>query len=336
MKKIIKLITLTFFLLSLLITACVDNYDPIGNNKPAPVLKVSPLQLAFDGAGGELSADLTTNAASLVLGTAPSWINSALSNDYKKVIVTAQANDDKANIRLGSEKISNATGAANEAEQFLTFVQAAQGGVLNYDSFTGKNLALDWQTVGTGQVSLGNGNLTMEPNTLLVCKTSTSLVTQPNNIVIASVDIQVGGEGGLQVYLSDDPKNSFSFFFSIDNATGKGGFYAFHGSSPMALGDQIPGDPLNGTTMPAISSAGERDDYFRIEFTNAPRWPNWWQSEVNIYSLKTTNGETKVLNKHYTRKFEIDGPKPLPGYFAIWSRGTKCSFKNFILSAQKN
>jgi len=231
-------------------------------------------------------------------------------------------------------EVSTKTGD-NEAMQFLTFVQAAKGGILNYNSFDGKSLDQNWQTSGTGKITIGGGSLTMEANSLLICHTPTALVTQPNNVVIASVDVK-GGEGGLQVYLNNDPNNSFSFFFSINSTTGTGGFYAFHGTSPMALGDQIPGDPLNGTVMPAIPSSGERDDYFRIEFTNAPRWPNWWQSEVNIYSLKTTNGETKILKKHYTRKFEIDGPKPQPGYFAVWGRGGTCSFKNFILSAQHN
>ena len=291
--------------------------------------------MAFDGVGGGLSADLSTNAPSLTIGTPPSWINATLSSDNKKITVNAQANDDVANIRMESLEVSTNTGE-NEAVQYLNFVQAAKDGVINFNSFSGKSFDQNWQTSGSGTVTLGGGSLSMGPNTLLICKSPTALVTQPNNVVIASVDIKAGGEGGLQVYLSNDPNNSFSFFFSINNETGTGGFYAFHGSGAMALGDQIPGDPLNGTAMPAIPSSGERDDYFRIEFTNAARWPNWWQSVVNIYSLKTTNGVTKVLQKHYTRKFEIDGPKPQPGYFAAWARGGTSTFRNFILSAQKN
>ncbi len=335
MKIIIKLFTLTFAVLSVVFTSCQDDYDPIGNNKPIPTLKVNPMQMAFDGVGGDLSSDLSTNAPSLGIGTPPSWISATLSTDNKKITVKAQANDDLSNIRVGSLDISTKTGE-NEAVQYLNFVQAAKGGILNYNSFTGKSLDQYWETSGSGAITIGGGYLSMGANTLLVCKSPTALVTQPNNIVIASVDIKAGGEGGLQVYLTNDPNNSFSFFFSINNDTGKGGFYAFHGTGAMALGDAIPGDPLNGTTMPAIPSSAERDDYFRIEFTNSARMPNWWQSVVNIYSLKTTNGVTKVLLKHYTRKFEIDGPKPQPGNFAAWARSGTSSFKNFILSAQKN
>ncbi len=335
MKKINEIFA-CLIVLSIIATSCQDDYDPIGNNKPAPVLKISPLYLTFDGGEGKTSATISTNSSSLETSTPPSWITTNFNSDYTEMAATAQANDDVCSVRTGTFQISTVTGQSNEAAQNINFIQAAADGILTFDSFSDKDFEQNWQTNGTGDVSLGNGYLTVGANTLLVCKSTAALVTQANNVVIASVDIKADCEGGLQVYLTDDPENSFSFFFTVNNATSTGGFYAFHGSSPMALGDAIPGDPLNGTEMPAIPSSGERDDYFRIEFTNAPRWPNWWQSEVNIYSLKTTNGETKVLKKHYTRKFEIDNPKPQPGYFAVWSRGTTCYFRNFILSAQKN
>ncbi|GAA4312877.1 hypothetical protein [Compostibacter hankyongensis] len=319
---------------SLVLTSCQEDYDPIGNNKPAPVLKIDPQYLRFDGAGGSSEASVKTNVASLDISTPPSWIQAVLSEDRTQITASAQANDDPVNIRMGTLQITTETGE-NEATQYLHFVQAAKDGMLTFDAFDGKTLDPNWQKSGTGKVTIGGGQLTMEENSILTYRAPRALVSQPNNVIIASVDVK-GGEGGLQVYLNDDPNNAFSFFFSINSETGTGGFFAFHGSTPMALGDQIPGDPLNGTDMPAIPAAGERDDYFRIEFTNAPRWPNWWQSEVNIYSLKTSGGQTKVLAKHYTRKFEIDGPKPQPGYFAIWTKGGSCSFKNFILSAQQH
>ncbi len=336
MKKICYILIYCLFPLSFVVTSCQDDYDPIGNNKPAPVLKISPLFLTFDGGEGEVYASISTNSSSLETSTPPSWITNSFNSDYTEMSATAQANDDMYNIRTGIFQITTVTGQSNEAAQTINFVQAATNGILTFDSFSSKDFEKNWQTEGSGDVSLENSYLSVGENTLLVCKESSAFVTQANNVVIASVDIKADCEGGLQVYLTDDPGNSFSFFFTINNTTGTGGFYAFHGSSPMALGDAIPGDPLNGTEMPKIPSSGERDDYFRIEFSNSSRWPNWWQSEVNIYSLKTTNGETKVLKKHYTRKFEIDNPKPQPGYFAVWSRGTTCYFRNFILSAQNN
>jgi hypothetical protein len=172
----------------------------------------------------------------------------------------------------------------------------------------------------------------------LYYQAASGLVSQSTNgqgnIVTAYVDVKTDPnyEGGLKVYYDPLTGDEFRFFFTMNSVT-NGSFYAFrfrdNNQDPMALGDAIPGEG-----MPAVPPIGERDEYMRIEFTNLTRMPNWWQSEINIYSLQTRNGETKVLQKHFSRKFEIDGPKPLPGYFGLWGRFGNVAFRNFTLSAQ--
>lgn len=339
MKNINWILIFALIALSFIYASCQDEYDPIGNNKPVPVLKLSSTNLGFDSAGGKVSVEMETNASKLVMGDAPSWISAVQDAANSKLTVTAQINDDIANIRRGSMKISTDNGTTNEAKQNLNFIQAAQGGRLNYDSFTAKSLNKGWETNGTGEVSFGAGQLTLGPNTMLICKTSTALVSQINNVVIASVDIKAGGEGGLQLYLDpsnpNNPDNRIFVFISINDNTGIGSLYARQGPTALSLGDKIPGG--NSGPMPDIPSASERDNYFRIEFSNASGGANWENVEINIYSLKTSDGETKVLKKHYMRTFVLNKPKlQLPGYFAVWARNSTCSFKNFTLSAQKN
>lgn len=325
--------------------ACTDDYDPIGNNKPATKLKMAPQFLAFDGAGGEQQVTIETNAPELSLGTLPEWVEAATFNEDKTALsVQTAENAASDQIRTGVIAVSTVTGE-QESTLNLNLVQAGNGAQVGFESFAGPVAQGAWVATDESKVRPGANGLVIEgaPNGIgnsFYFQNPQGLVAQSSggigNVVTAYVDIKAdpGVEGGLKVYYNPVTGDEFRFFF-VMNADNRGSFYAFrhqNGSDiPMALGDAIP-----APGMAEIPVLGERDEYIRIEFTNVPYLPNWWQSEVNIYSLQTRNGQTKVLAKHFSRKFEIDGPKPDPGYFGLWGRFGQVPFRNFTLSAQSN
>lgn len=44
-----RILNITLMAAVLAMASCNEEYDPIGPNKPSPVLIVSPLELAYDG-----------------------------------------------------------------------------------------------------------------------------------------------------------------------------------------------------------------------------------------------------------------------------------------------
>lgn len=51
-----RILNITLMAAVLAMASCNEEYDPIGPNKPSPVLIVSPLELAYDGTGGSLTS----------------------------------------------------------------------------------------------------------------------------------------------------------------------------------------------------------------------------------------------------------------------------------------
>ncbi|MDR2474060.1 MAG: hypothetical protein LBD53_11005 [Tannerella sp.] len=338
-----KLYTVLFT--GLILYGCTSDYDPIGNNKPATKLKVSSKYLSTGGAGGTVTTKIVTNAPELAVGNAPDWVQSAVVNDdLTELNVTVTANDAH-QIRSGLLKLSTVTDDT-ESEITLFLIQAGQNASIIYDSFTGETLGSEWTATDKTKIHTGTGVLVIDGaangiGNSLYRQDAAGLVAQSSaggvgNVVTAHVDVRtdLNHEGGLKTYYNPVNGDEFRFFFTMNTET-HGSFYAFrfinNNQQPMALGDAIP-----SAGLPPVPPIGERDEYMRIEFTNVPRLPNWWQSEVNIYSLKTVDGKTEILQKHFSRKFEIDGPKPLPGYFGIWGRFPSVTFKNFTISSQKN
>lgn len=328
-----------------LVVGCQDDYDPIGNNKPATKLRVPTRHLSFDGTGGTSTVDVVTNAPEIRINSAPEWVASAsLTDDNTKLTIEVAGNEASDEIRTGSIELTTVTGQT-ESSIRLQLVQAGKGGAIGFDPFDRDVLGPDWTATSTSDVKIGAGQVTVTgaPNGIgnsLYFLNPKGLVAQQNggvgNTVTAYVDIKTGPgiEGGLKAYHDPATGGEFKFFFTM-NGEQNGAFYAFRHSggqdNPLALGDAIP-----GPGMPPVPPVGERDEYMRITFTNVTTAPFWWQSEVNIYSLQTRNGETNVLEKHFSRKFEIDMPKPEPGYFGLWGRFGDVVFRNFTLSAQQH
>src|SRR3546814_3645182 len=113
-----KLIQTSLWLLAgiLVLSACTEDYDPIGNNKPATKLKMSPKYLAFDGAGGDAQATIETNAPELAVGNVPDWVEDVSFNEDKTVVtIKATANTENL-IRTGVVPISTVTGDTRSEE----------------------------------------------------------------------------------------------------------------------------------------------------------------------------------------------------------------------------
>jgi hypothetical protein len=315
-------------------------------------LTASPAVLTTGGAVAALTATLTSTATSFQCTSKPSWVSSVT---FSGNIVTINVSENTTAALIREDNVVIATSSGDSPFNILV-KQGGHNANLIYESLGSGSLPADWITMGTGSnVNYGNGYVNLAAvdflnanATRMVCKVAGSEVTSgmgsTGNIVVASVDFKGTSNAGIFIYLNDaNPENCFQFF---SNITGNSGYlYAFKGFSggALALGDPIPGDPMNygGTkglpVVEPIPSSGI-DAYFRMEITNSYNLPYWWQYQVSIWSLKTTNGVTSKYKLHYTRKFETNTPGvPLPGYFGIWVKGGgESQFSNFMLSAQNN
>ena len=61
-----RILNITLMAAVLAMASCNEEYDPIGPNKPSPVLIVSPLELAYDGTGGSLTSKISPSENFLI------------------------------------------------------------------------------------------------------------------------------------------------------------------------------------------------------------------------------------------------------------------------------
>lgn len=320
--------------------------------KEVVALTVSPAVLTTGGAAAALTATITSTATSFQCTSKPSWVSSVTFSGNIATI-NVSTNTTAGLIREDNVVIATSTG---DSPFNILVKQGGNNANMIYESLGGGNLPADWITMGTasnvtynnGYVNLAAVDFLNASATRLVCKVAGSEVTSgagsTGNIVVASVDFKGTSNAGMFIYLNDaNAENCFQFFSNISGNSGY--LYAFKGfsGSALALGDPIPGDPMNygGTKgLPAVEPIPTTgiDAYYRMEITNSYNLPWWWQYQVSIWSLQTTNGVTSKYKLHYTRKFETNTPGvPLPGYFGVWVKGGgESQFKNFMLSVQNN
>jgi len=314
----------------------------------AITLIASPAILTTGGAAAALTATITSPATSFQCTSKPSWVSSVtFSGNTATINVSANTTDGL--IREDNVVIATSTG---DSPFNILVKQGGNNANMIYESLGGGSLPTDWITMGTadkvtyntGFVNLAAVDFVDANATRLVCKVASALVTFDNKVVTTSVDFKGNSNAGLFIYLNDgDTQNCLQFFANISATSGY--LYAGRGFSPgwLALGDPIPGDPfgLNGSkpglpvVEPILPYSGI-DGYYRMEITNSYNMPYFWQYQVSIWSLQTTNGVTSKYKLHYTRKFEASTPSaPIPGYFGVWVKGGgESQFKNFMLSRQ--
>lgn len=316
--------------------SCNSEYDPIGPNKPSPVLLVSPLELAYTGDGGSLTSKISTNAEDITLGDLPDWIESAtLNEDNTAITVVAKANTSTSNVKRASLKLVCASGD-NTVTQYMKLFQAGKDSDVAYASFSGKSLPSGWTAEDPSTLSIGNGYLSFKssgaPGFLYTCNQK---FNPTGTKYYCSVDIKMnGGEGGVKLYVNDDPLQVVEIFISYNSATNRGGIWVKNGESWCAMDDGTIGSgdcPNKVEDVYEIPDAAERDDWWRLMVYTTETEPN--APVVAVKTLKTFNGETSELKAHYSRKFTfVDAG---PGSVALWSRNGECQFKHFVLSYQE-
>lgn len=320
----------------ILAASCNRPYDPIGPNRPSPVLLVDPLELAYGADGGTLTSKISTNAETVAIGELPKWIESAtVASDLESIEVKVKANADEKNVRRGTVKMVCSSGD-NTVSQSLKIFQAGVGSELAYASFTGKSLPSLWKADDPARLAVGNGYLAFtsdgNPGYLYTCPQEFS---PQQSLYYFSVDIKMNGaEGGVKLYLNDDPNQDLKIYLNYNSTRNRGGIWVQNGNTWCAMDDGTIGSgdcPNKWEEVYTIPDATERDDWWRLEVYTTETSPN--EPVIAVRTLKTLNGETRPLKTHYSRKFTfVDAD---PGRVALWSRTGETQFRNFVLSYQK-
>lgn len=319
-----------------LLVACNKEYDPIGPNKPSPVLIVSPLELAYDGVGGSTVSKISTNAEIVTVGELPEWIESATVNeDNTSITVTAKPNTDSYSVRRGVLKLVSSSGD-NTVTQFMKLYQAGKDSKVSFMAFSGKTLPSGWVAEDQNAISIGNGYLSFKaegnPGHLFTCGQK---YNPSDRKYYFSVDIRMnGGEGGAKLYLNDDKNQVLEIYLIYNGSTNRGGIWVKNGDSWLAMDDGVVGsgdNPNKFEDLSPIPDASEREDWWRLVVYTTETTPE--TPVVAIKSLKTINGETVEFQTHYSRKFNVR--KPGLGNVALWARNGESQFRNFVLSYQE-
>lgn len=332
MKKSVIL----FCTVTLLLAACNKPYDPIGRNKPSPVLLINPLEQAFDGDGGTKASSISTNASQIVVGDLPDWVISAdIPEDLSSISVKVKPQTESIIPRRASLPLYCSSGD-NSITQYIRLFQAGKGCEMAYASFTGKQYPEGWKAEDPSKVSIGNGYINIRsegvPGYVYTCDKAFN----PSAVKYwCSVDMRMTGEGGLKLYLSDTyPDQQLEIYIGYNSAVNRGGIWVKHGNTWCAMDDGSIGsgscDNQYGEMIP-IPPAEERDDWWRLEVFTTDTAPN--EPVVQVAVLKTFNGEVRRIGSAYSRKFEL--ANSLTGKTALWGRSSETQFRHFVLSYQK-
>lgn len=331
-----RILNITLMAAVLAMASCNEEHDPIGPNKPSPVLIVSPLELAYDGTGGSLTSKISTNAESVTIGELPDWVESASVNeDNTSVTVTVKPNEDSYAVKRGTLKLVSSSGD-NTVTQYMKLYQAGKDSKMSFASFSGKSLPTGWFIDDRNLVSVGNGYLSFKaegnPGHLYTCNQK---YNPSGRKFYLSVDLKMnGGEGGAKLYLNEDKNQVLEIYMSYNGSTNRGGIWVKNGESWLAMDDGVVGSGDNPNKVEEVSpipDAAERDDWWRLTVSTTDTSPE--TPVVTIKSLKTFNGETSELLAHYSRKFTVR--KPDLGNVALWARNGESQFRNFVLSYQE-
>ncbi len=321
----------------LALAACNRPYDPIGPNRPSPVLLVNPLELAFGSDGGALVSRISTNAETVQVGELPEWIESAaVSEDLGSIEVKVKPNAEERNVRRGTVKMVCASGD-NTVTQSLKIFQAGADSEIAFASFTGKTLPSGWKADEPSALAVGNGYLAINsaemPGYLYTCPDKFSPQTSTYYFSV-EMKMKDGGDGGVKLYLNDDPHQDLKIYLSYNSVRNRGGIWVQNGSTWCAMDDGTVGSgdcPDKWEPVYEMPDASERDDWWRLEVYNTESEPN--KPVIAVKSLKTLNGETRVLKTLYSRRFTFVNADA--GSVGLWGRTGETQFRNFVLSYQK-
>ncbi len=318
----------TLIALSVEFTSCAkNNYDPIGNNKPVPVLKVDSKFIAIPGTGGQSPVNITSNADKIGINSLVSWLTGTYSN--KIVTLTVPSNPDDA-VRESYATIATQTGQ-NEAQAAVRVIQGNNGMPNIFADMLRADLSTDWKVLKpNGDWAIINNSLnTNSPgdvqSVMAFQKAGAETVRSSTKKFRLSVDVTNSNSWAGVVFHATNDSNFFyiglnisptSLFVVVDRI--------YNGSgSPMAL------DPNN------VLSA-DRSAYLRCEIVTTTDKPD--QFTLNVYELKdsgdiNSNTDLAVVQKlAYTRTFS-NNLMANGGYAGVWGKVGGGSFRRFVLTA---
>ncbi|RYY35722.1 MAG: hypothetical protein EOP46_09010, partial [Sphingobacteriaceae bacterium] len=303
------------FTLSVIITSCnPEPYDPIGNNKPVPVLKMDTKLVAMPGTGGELPVSINTNVDKIQVASLVPWLTGSYGD--KIVSFTSPANTEDA-VRESFATLTTQTGQT-EAQATVRIIQGNSGMQNIFADMLRNELTNDWKVLKP------NGEWKVEDNALSANspgdvqsvmayqKAGAETVRSSTKKFRLSVDVANPGNWSGIVFHATDDRNFFyiglninpeSLFVIVDRV------YEGNGS-PMAM------DPGN------VLSA-DRSPYLRCEIVTTTEKPD--EFTLNIYELKNSgdiafNTDLAVIQKlAYTRTFN-NNLMAGGGYAGVWGK----------------
>lgn len=326
MKNISNIFTVYFVMFGLIFVSCDDDYDPIGKNKPAPVLKISSNFLAFPSNGGNSPVDITTNVEKIETNSTASWISGAFNDNT--LTLTAKANVEE-NIREALVNVTTVTGG-NEAQSSVRIIQGNMGSDKIFANMLRSEFNSDWKSLKS------NGSWTVEDfairtnspgdiqSIMTYRKEGSQTIRSATNKFKFSVDVKNSNNWAGVVFNAKDEKNYYYVGLNINP------------TSLFVVVNRV----YNGVDSPHAMDPGivlsqDRDPYLRCEIVSTTDKPH--QFTVNIYELKTTgnpslNTDVSVIQKlAYTRTFNdnliMDG-----GYAGIYGKVGGGYFKRFVLA----
>ncbi len=319
----------------LLAASCNEPYDPIGPNKPSPVLLVTPLELAFDGAGGTLSSTISTNADNVTVESAPEWVASAtVSDDLSSITVIVEPNKASLKPREGVIRMACSSGD-NTVTQYLKLFQAGNGCKMAFAAFSGKQFPAGWTAEDPSKVAIGNGYLAISaegnPGYLYSCPQEFNPSAQRYYF---SVDMKMGGEGGAKLYVNDNPLQVIEIYLGYNPSANRGGIWVRNGETWLAMDDGVVGASAcdnQYNEMHPLPEPEDRDDWWRVEVFTTETGLN--QPVVQVSCLKTFNGELQTTGVNYSRKFNVVTASV--SKVALWGRNFESQFRNYVLSYQE-
>lgn len=321
-----NILILTFSLLNIIFLSCQEDYDPIGNNKPAPVLKLGTKFTAVSSTGGSFPIAVTTNVETIEAKSTVPWISGNYSNNVLTLTATANTEDV---VRETLVAVATVTGN-NEAQSSARIIQGNQGMDKIFANMLRSELDGDWR------VLKANGNWTIEDNAvrtdspgdvqsvMAYCNEEAKTVRSATRQFRLTVDVKNSNNWAGVVFHATDSRNFFyvglninptSLFVVVDRIYNGGG-------SPMAMD-------------PGIVLSAERDPFLRCEIVTNTAKPN--EFTLNVYELKTTgdinlNTDLSVVQKLvYTRTFN-NNLMAAGGYAGIWGKVGGGYFRRFVLT----
>ena len=326
MNKPIIIFTLCLAIMSVVFISCEESYDPIGNNKPVPVLKLSTKFIAVPSTGGAYPINITSNVDQIEGKTTVPWVTGAYASNV--LTVTAAANPDDV-VRETLVTAATVTGG-NEAQSAARVIQGNNGMSNIFANMLRSDLDADWKVLKP------NGAWTIENNSLRTNSPGDvqSVMTYTKN------GAQTVRSATKKFKLSVDVSNSNYWAGAVFHATDVNNFfYVGLNINPTSLFVIII-RKLNGADGAhamdsGIALSADRDSYLRCEIVSTTTNPN--QFTVNVYELKTTgdvnfNTDVSVVQKLVYTRTVTDASLSSGGFAGVWGKVGGGYFRRFVLT----